>query len=100
MRETTPAGSPRTRTDPPESPGVVPAEHGVAGRVVIVTGAGRGIGRGVAVHLAKHGASVVVAEHRRNRLDDCVAQLDSLDAPNLGVECDVGVRDSILAMAP
>jgi 2-hydroxycyclohexanecarboxyl-CoA dehydrogenase len=74
------------------------AEHGVVGRVVIVTGAGRGIGRGVAIHLAKHGASVVVAEHRKNRLDECVAELAALGAPHLGVECDVGVKTSIDAM--
>ena len=36
--------------------------EGVAGRVVIVTGAGQGIGRGMALHLGKHGASIVVAE--------------------------------------
>ena len=73
-------------------------EHGVQGKVVIVTGAGRGIGRGIARHLAKNGASVVVAEHRRHRLDDAIAELDGMGAPNLGVECDVGVRDSVFAM--
>lgn len=83
-------------TDAPFSPR--PVEHGVDGKVVVVTGAGRGIGRGIAVHLAKQGARIVVAEHRRNRLDDCLAELDSLGAEHLGVECDVGVQASIDAM--
>jgi 2-hydroxycyclohexanecarboxyl-CoA dehydrogenase len=72
--------------------------HGVQDKVVIVTGAGRGIGRGIARHLAANGATVVVAEHRRHRLDDAIAELTGLGAPNLGVECDVGVRDSVFAM--
>ena len=38
------------------------AMHGVAGRVVIVTGSGRGIGRGIAHHLGKGGARVVVSD--------------------------------------
>ena len=33
-------------------------EHGVNGRVIIVTGAGRGIGRGIVRHLAKNGATL------------------------------------------
>ncbi len=74
------------------------SEHDVQGKVVIVTGAGRGIGRGIARHLARLGATVVVAEHRRHRLDDVIAELDAMGAPNLGVECDVGVRASIDAM--
>lgn len=70
-------------------------EHGVDGRVVIVTGAGRGIGRGIARHLAANGASVVAAEYRADRLDEL---MDELGTDHLGVVCDVGDADSIRAM--
>jgi NAD(P)-dependent dehydrogenase (short-subunit alcohol dehydrogenase family) len=73
-------------------------EHGVKGRVVIVTGAGRGIGRGVALHLAKNGATVVAAEYRQHRLDDINADLDAVGEPYLGLICDVGDQASIDAM--
>jgi NAD(P)-dependent dehydrogenase (short-subunit alcohol dehydrogenase family) len=72
--------------------------HGVSGRVIVVTGAGRGIGRGVARHLARNGAVVVAAEYRRHRLDDVIADLTELGATHLGVECDVGRRSSVDAM--
>ena len=73
-------------------------EHGVNGRVIIVTGAGRGIGRGIARHLAKNGATVAIAEFRRNLLDEATAEMTELRAPNLGVECDVGSQESVFAM--
>jgi NAD(P)-dependent dehydrogenase (short-subunit alcohol dehydrogenase family) len=73
-------------------------DHGVRDKVIIVTGAGRGIGRGIAHHLAKNGATVAVAEYRRNRLDDILRELGELDAHHLGVECDVGDRDSVFRM--
>ncbi len=73
-------------------------EHGVVGKVIVVTGAGRGIGRGIARHLARNGATVVAAEYRRHRLDDVIAELDELGVANLGVECDVGDRDAVFAM--
>lgn len=73
-------------------------EHGVNDKVVIVTGAGRGVGRGIAHHLAKNGATVAVAEYRRNRLDDVLGELGSIGTRHLGVECDVGSRESVFAM--
>jgi NAD(P)-dependent dehydrogenase (short-subunit alcohol dehydrogenase family) len=73
-------------------------EHGVQGRVIVVTGAGRGIGRGIAHHLGKNGASIAVAEYRKQRLEEVIAELDALGVPNLGIECDVGSRDDVFAM--
>ena len=55
-------------------------EHGVAGRVVIVTGAGQGIGRGIALHLGGNGASVVVAEWKEHRATRTVEELTALGA--------------------
>jgi 2-hydroxycyclohexanecarboxyl-CoA dehydrogenase len=72
--------------------------HGVDGRVVIVTGAGRGIGRGIAHHLGRGGASVVVAEWKRDTMQQTVDELTELGAPVLGVECDINEREQIDAM--
>jgi NAD(P)-dependent dehydrogenase (short-subunit alcohol dehydrogenase family) len=73
-------------------------EHGVEDRVVVVTGSGRGIGRGIALHLARNGASVVLAEYRADRLDAVASELDAIGAPHLAVGCDVGDRSSVEAM--
>jgi NAD(P)-dependent dehydrogenase (short-subunit alcohol dehydrogenase family) len=74
------------------------ADTGVAGRVVIVTGGGAGIGRGLVRHLGHAGARVVVAEWKPERLADTVDELRADGVECLGVECDVSRRDSIQSM--
>jgi NAD(P)-dependent dehydrogenase (short-subunit alcohol dehydrogenase family) len=74
------------------------AMHSVAGKVVIVTGAGRGVGRGIALHLAKGGAAVVVAEWKPELLASAVAELEDLGGTVLGVRCNVMEQGEIDAM--
>ncbi|MFM7224055.1 MAG: SDR family NAD(P)-dependent oxidoreductase, partial [Actinomycetota bacterium] len=74
------------------------AMHSVAGRVVIVTGAGRGVGLGIARHLGRGGARVVVAEWKPALLAGASAELGVLGIEHLGIECDVSDRGSIEAM--
>jgi NAD(P)-dependent dehydrogenase (short-subunit alcohol dehydrogenase family) len=73
-------------------------EHGVGGKVVVITGAGQGLGRGMALHLGKNGASIVVAEWKPDKLDATVAELEALAVPVLGVPTNVMEKESIDAM--
>lgn len=64
-------------------------------KVAIVTGAGRGIGRGIALTLAREGAKVVVSDLNH---DDClsvVAELEKQGAQALAVQCDVSQKEAV-----
>ena len=59
-------------------------------KIVLVTGAGSGIGRSVALAFLKHGHSVVLAGRRRDRLDETVSLAGPDGARALPVATDVG----------
>ena len=50
---------------------------GLEGRVAVVSGGSRGIGRAIAVALADEGARVVLAARRQSDLDEAAAAIDS-----------------------
>lgn len=68
---------------------------GLAGKVTIVTGGGRGIGLAIARSLAEDGASVVVSGRDAARLDAAVKELEALGAPALAVPADAGKREDV-----
>ena len=74
------------------------AMHRVDGRVVIVTGSGQGVGRGMANHLAKNGATVVVADYQPDKARRTRDELAELGASALDVEVDIRDRASLHAM--
>ena len=62
---------------------------GLDGRVAVVTGAGLGIGRGIAIGLAEAGADVVLAARTEPDLEEVAAHLRSLGRRALVVPTDV-----------
>ena len=70
---------------------------GLAGRVCVVTGAGGGIGRSVAVNLAKAGALVAALDRDEQGLEKTRAELAS--NRHVIAPCDVTSADSIAAAA-
>ncbi|MBI2964332.1 MAG: SDR family NAD(P)-dependent oxidoreductase [Deltaproteobacteria bacterium] len=67
----------------------------LSGRVALVTGGGRGIGRAIALEFARQGAKVAVASRTRSELDSVVGEIRELGAEGLALPCDVMDRSAI-----
>jgi NAD(P)-dependent dehydrogenase (short-subunit alcohol dehydrogenase family) len=68
------------------------------GKVAVVTGAGQGIGAGIARAFAREGAAVIAAEINPETGANIEKELRALEAKAIFVETDVGVRESIRSM--
>ena len=61
----------------------------LTGKVAVITGAGRGIGRALAIGFAQQGASVVGAARTESQLDETVGAIRDAGGKAIAVRCDV-----------
>ncbi|MBL0122969.1 MAG: SDR family oxidoreductase [Betaproteobacteria bacterium] len=72
----------------------------LAGKVALITGAGQGVGRGIAVALAKEGVKVAVAGRTLAKVEDAVSEIESAGGEAFAIECNVRQRDSLERCVP
>lgn len=61
--------------------------------MAVITGGGRGIGRAIALGMAKEGAAVVVSSRTQEQLDQVVAEIAAADSRGLAVVADAADED-------
>jgi NAD(P)-dependent dehydrogenase (short-subunit alcohol dehydrogenase family) len=70
----------------------------MAGRTALVTGAGQGVGRQVALHIADHGGAVVVNDFHGPRAEEVAGEIVERGGKALGVRADVTDLDDLTAL--
>jgi NAD(P)-dependent dehydrogenase (short-subunit alcohol dehydrogenase family) len=65
-------------------------------KVVVITGAGSGIGRACAIEFAKAGATVIVADINLQGAQETVGQIEAIKGRALAVKTDVSQPDSVI----
>jgi NAD(P)-dependent dehydrogenase (short-subunit alcohol dehydrogenase family) len=64
----------------------------------IITGAGRGIGRGIAIAYGRAGAKVAVASRTKATVDEVVDEIKREGGSAIGITCDIGDRAQVFDM--
>jgi NAD(P)-dependent dehydrogenase (short-subunit alcohol dehydrogenase family) len=76
----------------------MPPEKELSRRVSVVVGAGSGIGREVALRLAREGSHVACADVDAESAQAIAAEVTKKHGPAVGLACDVTRRESVRAM--
>lgn len=72
--------------------------HDLAGKVALVTGAARGIGRAVAIELARSGADIVLNDLRPGEAEEVSATIEKIGRRSLVCPADVSSRTQVERM--
>ena len=71
----------------------------LSGRVAVVTGGGRGLGKAIALAYAEEGADLVIVARGREEIEQAVAEVEDLGRKALGISADVTDLEDVKRMA-
>ncbi len=69
------------------------------GQVAIITGAGRGVGRGIAMTLAEAGATIVCSARSKNEIDETVTMIEAAGGKAIALTADVMKKADLVKLA-
>jgi NAD(P)-dependent dehydrogenase (short-subunit alcohol dehydrogenase family) len=75
---------------------MLPADT-LAGQVALITGGGTGLGKAIAVEMARAGAAIAIASRKQDHRDAGVAAVESIGGQAIGVSLDVRDAEAIAA---
>lgn len=70
-------------------------QRNLSGKVALVTGSSYGIGRGIAIELARHGATVLVTGRRCDQIQETVDCIEKIGGSAFGRAMDVSRKEEI-----
>jgi len=74
---------------------IIMVDYGLKDKVAIVTGAGRGIGRGIALALAKEGANVVIVDVLEEHAAQVAKEVTDFGVDAVGLKVDVADKEAV-----
>ena len=78
----------------------ITSKFDLKGKVAIVTGSSKGIGKSIAQGLAEAGAQVVISSRKQEAVDAVAAEFTALGLKALGIQChigDAGARENLIS---
>ena len=70
----------------------------LTGKVAVVTGSSKGIGRAIAERMAEHGAKVVISSRKRDACEAVAKVITDKGGEALVIPCHVGRKEELQAL--
>ena len=74
------------------------ADYSLKDKVVIITGASRGIGKAIATGFVEQGAKIIISSRKQEALDQVAGELSGIGGEVTAVACHTGKMDQIEAL--